>query len=73
MRIYRYHNGDTCPCCGQVITGKTEEELTEFSVLIYGFAETLNLADWIRRPEKDAIEITPQELRRRLEGETEEA
>lgn len=72
MKIYRYHNGDTCPCCGQVITGKTEEELAEFSVLIYGFASTLGLAEWLRKPEQDAIEITPWELRQRLSGETEE-
>lgn len=45
MKIYRFKNGDTCPCCGQVLTGKTQEELAEFSVLIYGFATVLGIAD----------------------------
>lgn len=62
MKIYRYHNGDTCPCCGQVIAGKTEEELAEFSVLIYGFATACGFADWILKPGKDAINIKPEEI-----------
>lgn len=66
MKIYRFKNGDTCPCCGQALTGKTPEKLTEFSILIYGFASTLNIADWIYRPGEDAIEITPWELREKI-------
>lgn len=66
MKIYRFHNGDTCPCCGQVLAGKTEEELAEFSVVVYGFASALGLADWIFRPGPDAIELGPEELRKRL-------
>ena len=69
MKIYRFHNGDTCPCCGQVLTGKTQEELAEFSVLIYGFATVLGIADWLYRPGEDAIEITPEELQTALTGE----
>ncbi len=69
MKIYRFHNGDTCPCCGQVIAGKTPEELTYFSILIYGFASVLGIADWIYHPGEDAIEITPEELRTHLTGE----
>lgn len=71
MRIYRFRNGDTCPCCGQVITGKTPEELAEFSVVIYGVASALNIADWILRPGEDAIDITPAEIRQALTGEEE--
>ncbi len=69
MRIYRFRNGDTCPCCGQTLTGKTPEELAELSVLIYGFASVLNIADWIYRPGEDAIEISPETLLAHLTGE----
>ena len=62
MKIYRFSNGDNCPCCGQVITGKTPEELSEISVMIYGVASALHIADWILRPGEDAIDITPAEL-----------
>lgn len=30
MRIYK--NGDRCPCCGQLIEGKSEEWLNNFSI-----------------------------------------
>lgn len=30
MRIYK--NGDRCPCCGQLIEGKSEEWLNDFSI-----------------------------------------
>lgn len=66
MKIYRFHNGDTCPCCGQTISGKTPEELAEISVTIYGFASALGFADWIYRPGEDAIEITPEEIQHAL-------
>lgn len=66
MKIYRFKNGDKCPCCGNVLTGKTPEELDEISVQIYGFASALGLADWILHPGEDAIEITPWDLRQRL-------
>ena len=69
MRIYRFRNGDVCPCCGQTLTGKTPEELAEFSVLIYGVASAFHIADWLLRPGEDAIEITPEALRSYLSGE----
>ena len=62
MRIYRYKNGDTCPCCGQAIAGKTPEELTEFSVIAYCYATANGLAEWILRPGDDAIEIAPEQI-----------
>lgn len=34
QRIKLYHNGDLCPCCGQVIRGKTEAELVRYSKLV---------------------------------------
>lgn len=69
MKIYRFRNGDTCPCCGQVLSGKAPEELAEFSVVVYGFACALGIADWIYRPGEDAIEVTPEELQRALGAE----
>lgn len=36
-----YKNGDLCPCCGQVIQGKSAEWLTLFSVSV----DLLGLAD----------------------------
>ena len=32
MKIYK--NGDRCPCCGQLIEGKSEEWLNDFSMLV---------------------------------------
>ena len=61
MRVYRYKNGDVCPCCGQVLSGKSPEQLADFSLTIYGFATALGLADWIMRPGDDAIEISPDQ------------
>ncbi len=36
MREYkRYKNGDRCPCCGQVLQGKSEDWLEIFSQFMY--------------------------------------
>ena len=67
MKIYRFRNGDTCPCCGQVITGRTAEELAELSVVIYGVASALGLADWIFRPGADAIDISEEAVRQAID------
>ena len=64
MKIYRFKNGDACPCCGNPITGKTEEELEKLSILVFVAANWLGLADWILKPEADAIERSPEELMR---------
>lgn len=69
MKIYRFHNGDLCPCCGQPLVGKTEEELEAFSVTVYRAGVWLGLADWIIRPEEDAIERSHEELMRMGGGE----
>lgn len=29
--MYLYKNGDRCPCCGQVIEGRNEDWLMDFS------------------------------------------
>ena len=62
MKIYRFKNGDRCPCCGQEIQGKTPDELAEFSLTVYAIGRQLGLADWILRPEADAIEISTEDL-----------
>ena len=30
-KIKRFKNGDTCPCCGQVIRGLTDEQLDQYA------------------------------------------
>ena len=30
-----YKNGDRCPCCGQVLEGKSEQWLEEFSNIVW--------------------------------------
>lgn len=62
MKIYRFKNGDRCPCCGQEIHGKTPDELAEFSIIVYSIGSQLGLADWILRPEADAIEVSTEDL-----------
>lgn len=68
MKIYRFKNGDACPCCGQALTGKTLDELLEFSIQVYGIASALGLPDWIIRPGEDAISLTPEELAQTMTG-----
>lgn len=62
MKIYRFKNGDACPCCGQELKGKTPEELAESSLTVYVIGTRLGLADWILRPGKDAIEISTEDM-----------
>ena len=62
MKIYRFKNGDTCPICGQVLTGKTPKELEYFSLDIYGIATAFHESDWIYNPGEDAIEISNEIL-----------
>ena len=62
MKIYRFKNGDRCPCCGQEIQGKTPKELAEFSLTVYAIGRQLGLADWILRPGPDAIAINTEDM-----------
>ena len=71
MKIYRFKNGDACPCCGEPLSGKTPAELDEFSVTVYRAGTWLGLADWIIKPEADAIEMSHEELMRYRQGEQE--
>lgn len=62
MKIYRFKNGDRCPCCGQELQGKTPEELAEFSIIVYSIGSQLGLADWILRPGPNAIVISTEDM-----------
>ena len=64
MKIYRFQNGDKCPCCGQELSGKSDAELEDFSVTVYLAGKWLGLADWILNPGEDAIERSHVELMR---------
>ena len=33
--MYRFQNGSKCPCCGEVLEGKSEEWLELFSQLVF--------------------------------------
>ena len=33
--MYRFQNGDRCPCCGQVLEGKSEDFLELFSQTVH--------------------------------------
>ena len=37
-----YQNGDRCPCCGTILTGKSRAWLAEFSLLV----NELGLPEW---------------------------
>ncbi len=62
MKIYRFKNGDACPCCGSEIQGMTPAELEEISLAVHAIARLLDRDDWILRPEADAIEISTEDL-----------
>lgn len=62
MKIYRFKNGDRCPCCGQVIWNKTPEELAEFSLTVYVIGYRLGWADWILHPGDDAIDVSIRDI-----------
>ncbi len=52
--MYRYKNGDRCPCCGEKLENKTEEWLRLFSTT----CDLMGLRPFIDREE------TPEEVKR---------
>ena len=66
-KIKRFENGDTCPCCGQVIRGKTREELDLFSVRIAALGFALDLDAMFPEIGGDFLMVTAQDLARALE------
>jgi len=66
MKIKRYQNGETCPCCGQVLEGKTREELDRFSVLAAAVGFESDLDPFFPETAEDWIYCTHEDLQRAL-------
>lgn len=74
-KIKRYNNGDTCPCCGQVIEGKTREWLDLFSVRAAAIGFEADLDPFFPELGDDFLMVTGADMDRALEEwmqETEE-
>lgn len=67
-KIRRYRNGDTCPCCGQVIQGKTEDELLKFSVLAAAIGFEADLDPFFPELNGDYLEVSLGDMQRTLEA-----
>lgn len=67
VKIKRYNNGDTCPCCGQVIEGKTREWLDLFSVRVAAIGLTLVLDAVFPENDGDFLMVTRADMDRALE------
>jgi len=66
MKIKRYDNGDICPCCGQVIEGKTREALDLLSMRIAAIGFECELDSFFPETAADWICCTRKDLRRTL-------
>ena len=66
-KIRRYKNGDTCPCCGQVIQGKTEDELLKFSVLAAAIGFEADLDPFFPELDGDFLMVSLEDMQRALE------
>ena len=65
-KIKRFKNGDTCPCCGQVIEGKTPEQLDVFSVRIAALGFWADVDAMFPEIDGDSLMVTPNDLHRAL-------
>lgn len=63
IKIRRYENGDTCPCCGQVIHNKTAAELERFSVLAAAVMMDLDTGSLLTGYGEDPMEVRVSDLR----------
>lgn len=66
-KIKRYRNGDTCPCCGQVIQGKTAEELAVLSVRLAAIGFEADLDPFFPELGGDYLEVSLQDMQRALD------
>lgn len=66
-KIKRYNNGDTCPCCGQVIRGMSREQLDLFSVRIAAIGFALDLDAMFPENDGDFLMVTRADMDRALE------
>lgn len=66
-KIKRYRNGDTCPCCGQVIRGMTREQLDVFSVRVAAIGFEADLDPMFPENDGDLLMVTLEDMARTLE------
>ena len=66
-KIKRYRNGDTCPCCGQVIRGKTTEELDLLSVRLAAIGFESDLDPFFPELDGDFLMVSLGDMQRALE------
>ena len=72
-KIKRYRNGDTCPCCGQVIRGMTPEQLDVFSVRAAAIGFEADLDPMFPEHDGDFLMVTMSDLARALDDWRREA
>ena len=66
-KIKRYNNGDTCPCCGQVIRGMTREQLDLFSVRAAAIGFEADLDPFFTELNGDFLVVSLEDMARALE------
>ena len=66
-KIKRYNNGDTCPCCGQVIRGMTREQLDLFSVRAAPIGFEADLDPFFPELNGDFLVVSLEDMARALE------
>ena len=66
-KIKRYRNGDTCPCCGQVIRGMTSEQLDVFSVRVAAIGFEADLDPMFPEHDGDFLMVTMSDLAKALD------
>jgi len=67
-KIKRFRNGDTCPCCGQVIRGMTSEQLDVFSVRVAALGFAADLDPFFPENDGDFLMVTRSDMDRALEA-----
>ena len=65
-KIKRYRNGDTCPLCGQVISGKTAEELDVLSVRLAAIGFEADLDPFFPELNGDFLMVSLEDMQRAL-------
>ena len=66
-KIKRYENGDTCPCCGQVIRDMTPEQLITFSVRIAAIGFEADLDPFFPEFGEDWLIVSLEDMSRALD------
>lgn len=66
-KIKRFRNGDTCPCCGQMIRGMTPEQLDVYSVRIAALGFEADLDGMFPENDGDFLMVTLEDMARALE------